>query len=203
VVEGEVTERDYLEFINAELGDVGRFFIHTITKRHGMKPLGVVERAVAMLGELVDQDVVEGRAQVWALFDRDQHTCIAQAFATAAVAAVQVGFSHPSFDLWLLLHFQNMTSAEDGRSETVHRKLRAADHAYARFGRNGDKTLAGARARALLGREGTAMLHARLLVDGCPSGLCSATGGHGADCWPLDRDPSTDVYRLLDSLLGG
>jgi len=202
-VEGEVTERDYLEFLNAEFGDDGRFFIHPITRRHGMKPLGVVERAIDLLADLPDTDVAEGRAQVWALFDRDQHSCVAEAFAAAAPTAVHLAFSHPSFDLWLLLHFQNMTSAEDGSSAAVHTKLRSVDPAYASFGRTGDKSVMGAQTRALLGREGAAMRHARRLVDHCPSGACTAAGGHAASCPPLQRDPSTDVWRLLEALLAG
>jgi hypothetical protein len=151
IVEGEVTERDHLAFVNAEVGDRGRLFIHPITKRNGLKPLEVVQRAIDQLGELAlapaaEQDIAEGRVQVWALFDRDQHICIAQAFAAAAQTAVQVAFSHPSFDLWLLLHFQNMSAAEGDSSDAVHAKLRAASPAYATFDRRGDKSVTGARA---------------------------------------------------------
>jgi len=135
-MEGEVTERDYLAFVNAEFGDRGRFFIHPVTKRHGMRPLEVAQRAIDVRRELeeapgANEDIAEGRVQVWALFDRDQHLCVPQAFAAAGRMAVHVVFSHPSFDLWLLLHFQNLSSAEDGSSDAVHKKLRAAHPAYA------------------------------------------------------------------------
>jgi RloB-like protein len=200
-----VTEHDYLAFLNAEFGDRGRFFIHPITRRHGMKPLEVVQQAVEQLADLrqapgTEQDLTDGRIQVWALFDRDQHSRIEQAFAAAAPTPIRVAFSHPSFDLWLLLHFQNMTSAEDGRSEAVHTKLRAADPAFATFARNGDKSVMGARALALVGREPAATRYARKLVDDCPSGICTASAGHDAACAPLGRDPSTDVWRLIEAL---
>jgi RloB-like protein len=205
VVEGEVTERDYLAFLNAELGDRGRFFIHPIASRHGLKPPEVVRRAIDQLDELAhapagEQDIAEGRAQVWALFDRDRHAGIPQVFAMAEPTAVQVAFSHPSFDLWLLLHFQNLSSAEGGSSDVVHAKLRTADRAYVTFGTNGDKSVTDARAQALLGREGQAARHARKLVEDCPSGTCSAASVHGAACPPLERDPSTDLWRLLEAL---
>jgi hypothetical protein len=45
--------------------------------------------------------------------------------------------------------------------------------------------------------------HARALIDACPTGTCSAAGGHHASCLPLDRDPSTDVWRLVETLLAG
>jgi hypothetical protein len=206
VVEGEVTERDYLAFLNAEFGDRGRFFVHPITRRRGMKPLGVVERALDLLAELgqvagAGQDLAEGRVQVWALFDRDRHRCVAQAFAAAAQSPIRVAFSHPSFDLWLLLHFQNLTSAEDGGSDAVHAKLRSGHAAYAAFARNGEKRVTGARAQALLGREDAAVRRARALIDACPTGTCSAARGHDAACPPLDRDPSTDVWRLVETFL--
>lgn len=205
VVEGEATEPDYLAFLNAEFGDQGRFFIQPIKDRNGLKPLEVVQRAVDQLAELrqapgIDQDIDEGRVEVWALFDRDQHVCIPQAFSAGEPTGVRIAFSHPSFDLWLLLHFQNLSSAEGGSSDTVHRKLRAADPAYAKFGRNGDKHVTGARAAALVRRESRAAQRARKLVDECPSGTCSVAAGHDPGCPPLGRDPSTDVWRLLEAL---
>src|SRR5262249_384950 len=147
-----------------------------------------------------DQDIAEGRVQVWALFDRDQHPCVPRAFAAAGRMAIHVAFSHPSFDLWLLLHFQNLSSAEGGSSDAVRAKLRAAHPAYATFAANGEKSVTGSRAQALFGREGQATRHARRLVDDCPSEVCSAAAGHGDACQPLARDPSTDVWQLLAAL---
>ncbi len=205
VVEGEVTEPDYLAFLYTEFGEQGRFVIQPIKRRNGLKPLEVVQLAIDQLAEVAqasggDQDIADGRVQVWALFDRDQHPCVVQAFDAAKPTAVQVAFSHPSFDLWLLLHFQNMTSAEGGSNEIVQAKLRKADPAYARYARDGDKSVTGARAQALLGRETQAAKHARKLVDDCTTGTCSAAIGHTEGCRPLDRDPSTDVWRLLKAL---
>jgi hypothetical protein len=84
-----------------------------------------------------------------------------------------------------------MTSSEGGSSDAVQ----------SRFARNGhDKSVRGARARILVGREGQAARHARRLVDDCPSGACAAPGGHGPSCSPLARDPSTDMWQLLEAL---
>jgi hypothetical protein len=170
-----------------------------------MTPLEAVQRAIDLLHELEqapagDQDIADGRLQVWALFDRDQHPCVPQAFAAARRTAVHVAFSHPSFDLWLLLHFQNLSSAEGGSSRVVNTRLRAAHPAYAAFAVNGEKSVTGARAQALLGREDQAAGHARRLVDDCPSEVCSAAAGHAGECQPLTRDPSTDVWWLLEAL---
>lgn len=72
---------------------------------------------------------------VWALFDRDQHPDVPTAFALVRqhnaeagikpdMVNVEVAFSNPSFDLWLLLHFQSVNSPQDGSSDWVHEKLR-------------------------------------------------------------------------------
>src|SRR5262245_55024757 len=90
---------------------------------------------------------------------------VPRAFAAAGRMAIHVAFSHPSFDLWLLLHCQNLSSAEGGSSDAVRAKLRAAHPAYATFAANGEKSVTGSRAQALFGREGQATRHARRLVD--------------------------------------
>jgi hypothetical protein len=89
---------------------------------------------------------------------------------------VQIGFSHPSFDLWLLLHFQQLSNPQDGSSAQVHEKLRGHP-AFERFATS-----------------------TSVLVRNCPTRSCSPAGGHADDCDPLRRDPSTDVWRLLQSL---
>ena len=71
VTEGELTERDYLAFLYREFSEQGRFVIHPITERNGLKPREVVQRAIDQLEELArapgdDEDIHEGHAQVWA-----------------------------------------------------------------------------------------------------------------------------------------
>jgi len=151
--------------------------------------------------------------EVWALFDRDQHTDVREAFARIkehnaeapanGYKTVQTGFSHPSFDLWLLLHFQQLNNPQGGSSAHVHHKLRS----YPAFGRfasetAGSKAITADRAEQLLtpGRIESAVRNARALVRHCPAGGCSSTGGHADSCDPLCRDPSTDVWRLVQSL---
>lgn len=87
--------------------------------------------------------------EAWALFDRVQHTRIPQAVAEAATAGVEVCFSHPSFDLWLLLHFQAFGGRQSGSSDVVKDKLRKADPAFRNFDKRGDKSVKGPRAEGL------------------------------------------------------
>jgi hypothetical protein len=148
---------------------------------------------------------------VWALFDRDERTDIPQAFALVrrhnneavkeGYLRVETAFSHPSFDLWLLLHFQQLTTPQDGSSAQVHKKLREYPE-FERFATStsGSKTISDARAGQLMPRLETAVRNARALIKQCPGNGCSPNDGHAAGCDPLYRDPSTDVWRLVQSL---
>ncbi|WP_326820175.1 RloB family protein [Streptosporangium sp. NBC_01756] len=217
--EGESTEPDYLDYLNEQFGDGDDqnrqlFRIQPVFRKNGMSPSGVVEAA----REAADED------EAWALFDRDQWSDIPQAVKAAAHSKVELAFSHPSFDLWLLLHFQAFGGAQSGSSKLVVEKLRQAKGADALkdYDRRGDKSLKGARRDALKDREGDAVVHARNLVASCAQGLCkpsraktepvghdarpqsppewAARSGHAPECPVLQRDPSTDVWRLLVTL---
>ncbi|MFD0817890.1 RloB family protein [Micromonospora zhanjiangensis] len=195
-VEGESTEPDYLAFLNHEFGSQHQFLIHPLWKRNGMTPRRVVERALEQRDEVT---VGEDRVQLWAMFDRDQHRDIPQAMRYARDNGVRVAFSHPSFDLWLLLHFTGVSGRQGGSSRTVHQKLREFA-GFETFDSHNDKSMTGRRALALQGRHLAAAKRAKRLVDDCPTGDCTSSGGHANHCDPLRRDPSTDVWMLLVEL---
>ncbi|MCG5217798.1 RloB family protein [Streptosporangium sp. KLBMP 9127] len=197
VVEGESTERDYLKYLEEEYaGEPRAFEIHVIWERKGLKPREVVARALEKISELDDLK----REQVWAFFDRDQHTRVQESYADALAQGVNVAFSHPSFDLWLLLHFvAGPPGAQGGSSSNVHQLLRGSHLAYRDFDKRG-KHVTGIRRQALKGRAEHAAQLARVLVGNCPSLGCSPTKGHAADCGVLARDPSTEVWKLLAEL---
>ncbi|MEV0383810.1 RloB family protein [Nonomuraea sp. NPDC050643] len=132
---------------------------------------------------------------MWAFFDRDEHSRVAQSHERAERAGVRVAFSHPCFELWLLLHFMAGVPGAP-TSKNVQDRLRAAHRAF----RNYDKRLDTAPLAALNGGEADAVGRARSLITNCPSMACSAKQGHAADCKVLDRAPSTEVWRLLVEL---
>ncbi|MEV0392035.1 RloB family protein [Polymorphospora rubra] len=195
-VEGESTEPDYLTYLNREFGAEHQFLIHPLYKRNGMTPGRVVDRALEQRDEIAGDDA---RAQLWALFDRDQHRDIPKALRDARAGGVRIAFSNPSFDLWLLLHFTDVSGQQNGSSRVVHSKLRQQP-GFETFGVRNDKSVAGSRAKALAGRSAAAVRRAKRLVDDCPNGACSAVAGHAAHCDPLRRDPSTDVWQLVIEL---
>ncbi|MFF3953756.1 RloB family protein [Streptomyces sp. NPDC001890] len=213
--EGDSTERDYLEYLNKRFGDGSLrknqpFHIQPVTD--AVKGLTPAKAVAAVRGKA-------GGYEAWAMFDRDQHHDIPQALKEAAESSTEVCFSHPSFELWLLLHFQAFSGSQSGRNKIVMEKLRQAHSAYKSFDGRGGKSVKGARRDALDKRESKAVERARSLVGQCEHGSCkanqakyrpyergnppkstmawSARSGHAADCPVLDRDPSTDVWRLL------
>ncbi|WBB62892.1 RloB family protein [Streptomyces sp. WMMC500] len=220
--EGESTEPDYLDYLNKEFGegDTTRvpFRIHPIAESNGMLP---TETVAAIQGRREDPD--EG----WVLFDRDgtdRDNDIQQAMKEAAAAGIEVAFSHPSFDLWLLLHFQAFSGTQSGSSKVVVEKLRSAKgaEAFRNYDKRNDKSVKGDRRAALEGKEKTAAANAKALVNSCEYGTCqfkharsrprdrahaaqstaqwTARSGHAPGCPVLKRDPSTDVWRLLACL---
>ncbi|MET9295698.1 RloB family protein [Streptomyces sp. NPDC003077] len=224
--EGARTEPDYFRLLNEVYGERGSgkmFRLHVCSPSHanGLRPEAVVEQVPAE----ADPD-----CEKWAFFDRDaadcRETAIRKAMRRAAGHGVQVALSHPSFELWLLLHFQPFTSQENGLDGAVVDRLRRHRDAkgfadYDRQSGERGKGVAGERGASLLGREQTAVRNARKLVTDCPHGNCSPKGadigpiapvqrdtyerwrrrtGHAAECDPLLRDPSTDVWRLVVAL---
>jgi hypothetical protein len=224
--EGAKTEQDYVILLNKAYGGKKDFRLRFVphTNRNGLRPVEVVEKVI---------EAAQGTdAEMWALFDRDSGDKTPQeirdAMRLAADKGVQVALSHPSFELWLLLHFQQHTSPESGRNVKVIDKLRRHPDAsgftdYDTQSGDRGKGLDGRRSEALLGRETEAIGNARRLVQRCPHphGGCSARDltverlpahqresyddwnrrtGHASGCDPAQRDPSADVWRLLVSL---
>lgn len=217
--EGEKTERDYVALLNKTYGEREKFVLKFHGARNGLRPTEVVDLVLESASAPADEK--------WALFDRDaqdnRDQDIPDAMRKAAEQGVQVALSHPSFELWLLLHFQQFTSQEGGVNDTVLRRLREHRDAkgFAEYDKaSGDrgKGLDDQRGQSLLNREKDAVRNARKLVSLCSHGSCSARNlvhdsipgprtesyeewtrrsGHAENCDPLKRDPSTDVWRLL------
>ena len=214
VPEGEVTEPGYCTALNNYFKDEHQFYINTrYSRKNGLHPLEVAEAAATIASDPRERGDNGPVHEVWALFDRDQHTDVREAFAhirehnadasSNGYKNVQIGFSHPSFDLWLLLHFQQLNHPQDGSSAQIHEKLRKYPE-FERFasGTAGSKAITAARAEQLLapGRIESAVRNARALVKQCPTGGCSSTGRHAELCDPICRDPSTDIWHLIRSL---
>jgi hypothetical protein len=112
--EGEATEVSYVDAIKRLQGD----FVVRVDDRHG-DPGELVRLAVAEVERqrrlgLEDQTPPEELPQVWCIFDRDQHQNVDALIEGAAAGGICVAFSHPCFELWLLLHFRTHGAPENG-----------------------------------------------------------------------------------------
>jgi hypothetical protein len=132
VSEGEATETDYLGSLDAAYGQDLKFVIRMpprSTRRDGLSPSQVIDEAAQAVD---DSDFY----QSWGLFDHDRRPDIDQACAIAIRKGVKVALSHPSFELWLLLHFQEFAAAAQGGDNTIiMEKLRTAHPAFADYGK--------------------------------------------------------------------
>lgn len=179
VSEGQVTEPDYCRALTKHFRNTHNFSINTkYSEGRGLHPHEVAIAAIsaATTSDRGDDGPVH---EVWALFDRDEHTDVHQAFdllrkhnveaAKKKYKQVRIAFSHPSFDLWLLLHFQSLTVPQDGSNELVQKKLREYRE-FAGFAAktSGSKKITEARAAQLMPLTETAVRNARALIKRCP-----------------------------------
>ncbi|MFJ6568931.1 RloB family protein [Streptomyces sp. NPDC091292] len=137
--EGAVTEPEYIDIILRhgvpERPDrrVERHFENASAVGKYRKPLTMVQEAVRILRKVereakdagLNRDESWNWPQVWVLFDRDDHLHIPEAVRLADKEGVRYAYSHPCFELWRLLHYQNYTSTFGGVCGDASSKLRA------------------------------------------------------------------------------
>ncbi len=185
VAEGTGTEYDYLRHLNRFYGPDHRFLIRLPSQRRGLSAAQVVDLAVrAAAGE------DSGDVSFWALFDHDRQRDIDEVCARAKRHGVETALSHPSFELWLLLHFQDFPAAAQGGSNLViMEKLRAAHSEFADYPHD-NKRIDERRFAALREHDGIRQAVGR--AQRMSSAFSSRTPDH---C-----DPSTGVHRLIARL---
>jgi hypothetical protein len=107
----------------------------------------------------------------------------------ASQQGVKAALSHPAFELWLLLHFQDFATAQSGSNSVVLERLRAAHSAFADY-REGSKRIDGRRFEALRADDGIRKA----------SGRARRLSTNFTYQTPSHRDPSTGVYLLIEGL---
>lgn len=205
--EGEVTEPEYIDIIlqHGTLATPGRsvqrHFENATAPSKLRKPLTMVKAAVPVLRKVERQAKDEGLTrkdwnwpQVWVLFDRDQHPTVKEAMDLADREGVRWAYSHPCFELWRLLHYQNYTSTFGGVCEGASGLLRRQPGFAGTYGRN-VRSVSTDRSKHVRpeqvlatddnDRYGTARKHAREIN-------ASSRSGH-----PNTWDPYTDVHEFV------
>lgn len=183
VVEGEATETSYLHELRSRLKRKSA----AVVVFHGdhTDPEGIVKEAVRLRSGRVEkskQSAIEPYDQVWVVFDREKQNDprkkqVPAAVALAQAEGIKVALSIPSFEYWLLLHYEHTTKGFDGCA-AVKRALKKHIRDYEK----GALPL-----RDLFDRIGTAITHGKR----CRQHWMTAGG---------DKNPSTDVDLLLHEL---
>jgi RloB-like protein len=168
------TEKRYLDAFANHAGR--RLFEAEFVKQVGV-PSTVVYRCIEKKSELdaiakrKSADSFDRNFSVWAVFDRDEHPCYAQAIQTAHQNGIRVAFSNPCIELWAFLHLETYGDRYIGRHEIQKLlKLVMLDYDHARspvfnFAQMQNKH-AFARGQAI------SMMECRLSLDdpyGCPA----------------------------------
>ena len=113
VCEGAKTEPNYLGEIRQSL-KIGSVNLHILHSKKGQEPQQIVESA--------DEEFARTKAyeKVYVVFDRDEHLTYANAISMAAArdrrdrndegrkVEFKAAVSVPSFEFWILLHFENV-----------------------------------------------------------------------------------------------
>ena len=154
VCEGAKTEPSYLELIN-------RAKNNPVILKYDWKfssPKEIVSRAKALKDEADKKgkkDPFEKYDAVWCFFDRDDHHFVEEARITARDNSINVAFSDPCFELWLLLHFRDHTAHI--QRHPIHRLCEAQMAGYVKTAEDpripGLLGTATARAEALIARQ--------------------------------------------------
>lgn len=111
VCEGDETEPNYLNDLRVERRlPAERIRIIPSRKAGCTDPKGLVSCAKAQRRQFQREVGTSETIETWCVFDRDAHASFLAALAEARDADIQVAWSNPCFELWLLLHFRDQTA---------------------------------------------------------------------------------------------
>lgn len=110
--EGKNTEP---EFIEAFKKTHGNNLVEIFTEPAAGAPLTLVTKAREKMKDLrkharKSNDPIDKLYEVWAVFDRDEHAKIPEAFDMAQANNIFIGYSNPCFELWPYLHLKEHTA---------------------------------------------------------------------------------------------
>jgi hypothetical protein len=176
VVEGEATEKQYLEAIRRSL-------------RLPEGNLEIVHEGCTSPKEIVAAAKKKKAAQksdpydaVWCVFDVDQNTpqTLSEAFQMAKANKIFIALSNPCFELWLLLH---------EKEHTASISTKEVQHKCFELGLVNEKHIQ--KPDELLQKCSVARQRAKRLDDMHEQ---NGTTGHAK------QNPSTGVYKLIDAI---
>ncbi|MBP5439625.1 MAG: RloB domain-containing protein [Fibrobacter sp.] len=102
--EGTQTEPNYFNALKAELDKSNRFNINITVQGKGKSTTALVNKVHRQI-EYNHQEY----DRVWVVFDRDEFPDFDEAIQLAAEHKINCAWSNESFELWLLLHFKDVS----------------------------------------------------------------------------------------------
>ena len=109
--EGTKTEPNYLNALKEELEATNRFNIKISIEGKGKATKALINKVIRQI-ENCNQEY----DRVWAVFDKDEFDNFDEAISLAGSKNINCAWSNESFELWLLLHFKDV-STPTGRKD--------------------------------------------------------------------------------------
>lgn len=175
LTEGKKTEPGYL----IEWGRNNKR-VHVQFSDYGMSPDALVKRAKAHLRNQPKRRERRDFDEIWCVFDTDEHVHLRQAITEAGHSGINVAVSNPCFELWLVLHVQDQTGYIDRYA------VQRLSH---QLGLSDGKRIAEAAKDTLIAYFQDAKRRAQELDQ-----------RHADSNSPARSNPSTDVWRLVDTI---
>ncbi|MEK3935762.1 RloB family protein [Sporosarcina sp. FSL W7-1349] len=116
ITEGMNTEKDYFSSIKDHIQE--RFKSNLIIDKIDIDLEGTGRGTMEVVKYALKAKNRNTYSDVWVVFDRDDFTDFDEAIQRASDEGLSVAWSNRSFELWFLLHFQNVTSPMDNRMLT-------------------------------------------------------------------------------------
>lgn len=109
VTEGTKTEVNYFKNIKEIIEDL--FRTNIIVDKISLKVEGTGRSTKVLVNEAIKKRSLGTYSEVWVIFDKDDNIDFDEAIILAEKEGLNIAWSNECFELWLLLHFQNLESA--------------------------------------------------------------------------------------------
>ncbi|MBC5626608.1 RloB domain-containing protein [Clostridium sp. NSJ-49] len=107
ITEGTETEVNYFENMKKIINN--RYRNREIQENYPIKVEGKGRSTSVLVNEAIKRKNRENFSKVWVVFDKDDNSDFDVAIKLAKENNIEVAWSNESFELWLLLHFQDLS----------------------------------------------------------------------------------------------
>jgi len=186
VCEGQATERNYFDRLRREETVTDRLSV-TVRSAHGGSPEAIVREAILYKEQYGEQGDDFGRVFCVIDVERDRSS-LARARKLAQDGDIELVLSNPSFEVWLLAHYERSSRPFTGAKEVRAAFNRHWVKHHGRKYHKGDEDIYGRLARL----RRTAIANAKHVRERNFGGMADTA----------DANSSTEVYRLVEYLVG-